>query len=441
MPARASPSSSQGNTRASPRMAIATRSTRGSSQRVWSTRGGEDASPPPCASIAVPFEAHSPRGVLRSTFSSAPKRRSPSCCAATLSIAATATPPPAPAAARTRSRYVFESANSLSSYSLAPASRSSASRDERFASRAASLQRMMAPAAASTTTIAGPAMAGAAMRAAHEVSTAIVASPLRGARLQCAPSRRLTATPQSAQTAANRSPIPIDGVVFQKLPHRKKRTPVRSYPCPQPKVVARGKSSQPPLNLGHNDRNGLATGSLQTASVLDRCSGLVVVALATTVAVAGCQSTAATTRQAPQQAPVGRPMYQMDAQHSGRSPYIGPRQPLLLRTFNTSVVPTPDPIFDSNDIQSSAAIAADGTAYIGLHNGTLFALRDPAGAGNQLAARWSFHPPGGSSWHATPAIGRDGSVYVGFSTDSTTPGAEGTLYALQAPSTGIEPTV
>ena len=38
-------------------------------------------------------------------------------------------------------------------------------------------------------------------------------------------------------------------------------------------------------------------------------------------------------------------------------------------------------------------------------DGTLFALRDPAGAGNQLAARWSFHPAGGSSWHATPAIG------------------------------------
>jgi len=134
-------------------------------------------------------------------------------------------------------------------------------------------------------------------------------------------------------------------------------------------------------------------------------------------------------------------MYQMDASHTGRSPYVGPRQPLLLRTFNTSVVPTPDPVFGSSDIQSSAAIAPDGTAYIGLHNGTLFALRDPSGAGNQLAARWSFHPSGGSSWHATPAIGRDGTVYVGFSTDSASTNAEGTLYALQAPATGIEPIV
>lgn len=131
----------------------------------------------------------------------------------------------------------------------------------------------------------------------------------------------------------------------------------------------------------------------------------------------------------------------MDAEHTGRSPYVGPRKLLLLRTFNASVVPTPDPVFGSADIQSSAAIGPDGTAYIGLHNGTLFALRDPSGAGNQLAARWSFHPPGGSSWHATPAIGRDGTVYVGFSTDSATPDATGTLYALEAPQTGIEPVV
>ncbi len=140
-------------------------------------------------------------------------------------------------------------------------------------------------------------------------------------------------------------------------------------------------------------------------------------------------------------APVGRPMYQMDAAHSGRSPYVGPRHPLLLRTFDTSVVPTPDPIFGTSDIQSSAAIGPDGTAYIGLHNGTVFALRDPAGAGNQLAARWSFHPPGGSSWHATPAIGRDGTVYVGFSTNNLSPDAEGTLYALRAPTSGIDPVI
>ncbi|MBV9329460.1 MAG: PQQ-like beta-propeller repeat protein [Chloroflexi bacterium] len=157
-------------------------------------------------------------------------------------------------------------------------------------------------------------------------------------------------------------------------------------------------------------------------------------------------ATACAPRPAPDQsslgpAAIGRPMYQMDAEHSGRSPYVGPRKPLLLRTFDTSIVPTPDPIFGSSDIQSSAAIGSDGTAYIGLHNGTLFALRDPAGAGNQLAARWSFHPPGGSSWHATPAVGRDGTVYVGFSTNNASTDAQGTLYALRAPISGIDPVV
>jgi outer membrane protein assembly factor BamB len=114
---------------------------------------------------------------------------------------------------------------------------------------------------------------------------------------------------------------------------------------------------------------------------------------------------------------------------------------MLLRTFDASVVDVPDPTFGNSDIQSSAAIAPDGTAYIGLHSGTLFALRDPVGAGNQLAARWSFHPSGGSSWHSTPAIARDGTVYVGFSTNNASPDAEGTLYALQAPLTGIGPQV
>jgi hypothetical protein len=134
-------------------------------------------------------------------------------------------------------------------------------------------------------------------------------------------------------------------------------------------------------------------------------------------------------------------MYQMDAQHTGRSPHTGARQLKLLRTFNTSQVEVPDPVFGSSDIQSSAAIAPDGTAYLGLHNGLLFALHDPVNAGDQLAARWSFHPAGGSSWHATPAIGGDGTVYAGFSTNNNTPDAQGRLYALQAPKSGIEPHV
>ncbi len=152
----------------------------------------------------------------------------------------------------------------------------------------------------------------------------------------------------------------------------------------------------------------------------------------------GCSVAASRTEPPP--APVGRLMYQVDAQHTGRSPYAGPRQLMLFRTFNVARIEIRDPVFASSDIQSSAAIDADGTAYIGLHSGTLFALRDPRD-GNQLAARWSFHPPGGSSWHATPAIGNDGTVYVGFSTNSSTPQSEGALYALRAPESGMEPRV
>jgi large repetitive protein len=137
----------------------------------------------------------------------------------------------------------------------------------------------------------------------------------------------------------------------------------------------------------------------------------------------------------------GRPMYQVDAQHTGRSPYAGPSSLILYRTFNVANIDVRDPTFAANDFQSSAAIAPDGTAYIGMHSGTLFALRDPVGGGDQLTAPWSFHPDGGSSWHATPAIGRDGTVYVGFSTNSSAPAAEGALYALQAPEKGIQPRV
>jgi outer membrane protein assembly factor BamB len=133
-------------------------------------------------------------------------------------------------------------------------------------------------------------------------------------------------------------------------------------------------------------------------------------------------------------------MYQVDAQHSGRSPHAGPRSMTLLRTFNTARIEVPDPTFATSDIQSSAAVGPDGTVYVGVHNGTLFALRDP-GAGNQLAARWSFHPAGASSWHSTPAISSDGTVYIGFSTNDASADAAGVLYALQAPSAGIEPQV
>ena len=78
-------------------------------------------------------------------------------------------------------------------------------------------------------------------------------------------------------------------------------------------------------------------------------------------------------------------MYQMDAQHTGRSPHSGPRQVRLLSTFDTSEVEVPDPVFGTSDIQSSAAIGPDGTAYIGLHSGLVFALHDPVGEVHEIS--------------------------------------------------------
>ncbi len=137
-------------------------------------------------------------------------------------------------------------------------------------------------------------------------------------------------------------------------------------------------------------------------------------------------------------APSGQPakvMYQMDPQHLGRSPFAGARQAALLRTFDATSVDTPEPGDARPEFQSSAAIGADGTIYIGNFPGNLFALRDP-GSGSSLEMVWRFHPPGASSFHATPAIGRDGTIYIGFSTGGASPDARGTLYALRAPTSG-----
>jgi outer membrane protein assembly factor BamB len=142
---------------------------------------------------------------------------------------------------------------------------------------------------------------------------------------------------------------------------------------------------------------------------------------------------------------VGRPMYQMDAQHSGRSSHAGPRDPILRRSFETANFLTRDGSTPTSDIQSSAAIAPDGTIYLANHLGVLFALRDPRRGPSpttrereapQLA--WRFHPPQESSWHATPALAPDGTVYLAFSEGGNTANAKGTLYALRAPQEGIE---
>ncbi len=135
----------------------------------------------------------------------------------------------------------------------------------------------------------------------------------------------------------------------------------------------------------------------------------------------------------------GRPMYQMDAQHTGRSPHIGPREAVLLRSYDTA-----NPGFDTEEpgdprpeIQSSAAVGPDGTIYVGNFPGNLFALTDP-GQGEALDLVWRFHPLGASSFHSTPALGPDGTVYIGFSTGGATPEARGTFYALKAPTRDVD---
>jgi outer membrane protein assembly factor BamB len=132
-------------------------------------------------------------------------------------------------------------------------------------------------------------------------------------------------------------------------------------------------------------------------------------------------------------------MYQVDAQHTGRSPHLGPRRAVLAATFSTGAYPTVEPATPRPDIQSSSAIGPDNTIYISNFPGNLFALRD--GAANQLEVSWRFHPPRATSLHATPALGRDGTVYLGFSVNRGTPDVRGTLYALQAPTSGLDPRV
>jgi outer membrane protein assembly factor BamB len=130
-------------------------------------------------------------------------------------------------------------------------------------------------------------------------------------------------------------------------------------------------------------------------------------------------------------------MYQMDAVHSGRSPYTGPRTFSISRTFDTaqpSLRPD-DPWNPNTDIQSSTAIGPDGTIYATNYFGWLFALKDSPSSSNSLDLAWRFRPPNGSPVHCTPAVGRDGTVYVMFRTGSGDAGKV-LFFAVRAPSSG-----
>jgi outer membrane protein assembly factor BamB len=134
-------------------------------------------------------------------------------------------------------------------------------------------------------------------------------------------------------------------------------------------------------------------------------------------------------------------MYQQDAQHTGRSSHAGPREPKLLRRFDTGLPQTlpSDALIPRSDFQSSSAIGPDGTIYIANFPGVLFALRDSASTSDQLEIAWRFHPPNASSFHATPALSADGStVYLGFASGGFNAPGRATLYALRAPTSGDE---
>jgi outer membrane protein assembly factor BamB len=135
-------------------------------------------------------------------------------------------------------------------------------------------------------------------------------------------------------------------------------------------------------------------------------------------------------------------MYQMDPQHTGRSPHAGPRRLTLLRSFNAgdpSLRPA-DTLIPSFDVQSATIVGSDGTIYVTTLGGQVFALRDGSAA-NQLDLAWRFHPPMGSPFHASVALSRDGrTVYVPFTVGAAA-AAKGTLYALRAPASGQDPQV
>jgi outer membrane protein assembly factor BamB len=135
-------------------------------------------------------------------------------------------------------------------------------------------------------------------------------------------------------------------------------------------------------------------------------------------------------------------MYQEDAQHSGRSPFAGPREARVLRRYDTS---TPDNLpsdaaIPRDDFQSSGVVGADGTFYIANFPGVLFAFKDSASAQDQLQVVWRFHPPSASSLHGTPALSADGkTIYLGFSAGGFGGQGTATLYALDTASSGPQP--
>jgi len=88
------------------------------------------------------------------------------------------------------------------------------------------------------------------------------------------------------------------------------------------------------------------------------------------------------------------PMFRHDVQHTGRSPQRGSAQALLKWSFVTT-----------GAVQSSPALAADGTIYAGATDNKLYAV----GADGKL--KWAFTT--GDSIISSPALGQDGTIFAG----------------------------
>jgi outer membrane protein assembly factor BamB len=131
----------------------------------------------------------------------------------------------------------------------------------------------------------------------------------------------------------------------------------------------------------------------------------------------------------------GKPQLQEDAQHTGRSPYAGPRQLKLARTYQAPLPTDPATNQQKADVQSDAVVGADGTIYLSTFAGLLLALANSGS--DQLAPKWQFHEPKASAYHSTPAIAGDGSIVIGIS-PSANPSST-TIYDLKPPASGDQP--
>ncbi|MDN3512810.1 MAG: PQQ-binding-like beta-propeller repeat protein [Candidatus Brocadia sp.] len=97
------------------------------------------------------------------------------------------------------------------------------------------------------------------------------------------------------------------------------------------------------------------------------------------------------------------PMFRHDSMHTGRSPVKGPEIPTFQWEFPTN-----------GAIESSPAIGPDGTVYIGSHDFHLYAFT-PSGI-----LKWKFPTLG--LIRSSPAVAADGTIYVGS--------FDGNLYAI-----------